>query len=470
MRPIELILSLLTFLSTILLLLPDVSTKLKYRVAPLLLILTAAAQIFFEGFRWQLWPLMIAISLLLLAAVTRSTQQPKGKPTAIAIFSLILAILSLAGGWLLPIPKPFPTTGPYEVGTTVFPLADTSRKELYATDTDQPRELMVQVWYPANPGEEGLRAQWMPDIAVAGPAIAAWVDLPSFALNHLKYAKVNAYLDIPIASDSENFPLLIFSHGWSGFKEQNIYQVEELASHGYVVVGISHTYGAVLTVFPDGREIPRNDAALPSGVSQEVYDRASNQLVRQWAGDIGFVLDEFSRRDQAGDWLFADKLDLSKVGIFGHSTGGGAAAEFCGIDNRCDAALMMDLWVEPVSDEIVTGGLTQPTLLMHSADWVDLDNPSRNFLWIGELVGASNGEVTEFRIKGTEHYDFTSVPLFTPLANAIGLKGPIPGNSGLELINFYTVAFFDQYLRGDDQGLLLSENSQFEAAQFIQQP
>ncbi|MBN2044270.1 MAG: hypothetical protein JW757_04545 [Anaerolineales bacterium] len=471
MRPIELTLSLLTIVSALLLFFPKISTKLKFQAAPLVLIITAAAQLVFEGFRWQLWPLMIAVGLLLLTAVTRLAGfRGQSKLTISAIGVVLLAILSLAGGWLLPIPKPYPVTGTYQVGTMIFPLTDESRKEIYSEDLNTRREIMVRVWYPASPTAQDQRAQWMPNIASAGPAIAEWVNLPSFAFNHLKYAKTNAWLDAPVAPEGGKFPLLVFSHGWSGFKEQNIYQVEELASHGYVVAGIDHTYGAVLTVFPDGEEMPRNDAALPGGVSEEEYARASNRLVKQWADDIGFVLDEFAKQDQDGDWPLAGRLDFNRVGVFGHSTGGGATAEFCGIDRRCDAALMMDLWVEPVSDEVVTAGLTQPSLLMHSAGWVDLENPSINFLRIGELAAASSGEVTEFRIEGTEHYDFTSVPLFTPLAAAIGLKGPIPGDSGLALINYYSAAFFNQYLRGEDQGLLEAENSPFEAAQFGLRP
>jgi hypothetical protein len=236
-------------------------------------------------------------------------------------------------------------------------------------------------------------------------------------------------------------------------------------------VGINHTYGAVMTVFPDGRQLDRNDNALPDGVTQAEYDRASNQLVRQWAGDIGFVLDEFALLDQSErSYPFAGALDLERVGMLGHSTGGGATAEFCGTDSRCKAALMMDLWIEPVSSEVITRGLSQPFLLFHSATWADQDNHSNNFSLIGDLVDASQGEGIEIRIEGTEHYDFTSLPLLTPLASAIGLKGPIPGDSGLALINYYTMAFFNQSLLGMDENLLLPEKSPFEAADFISRP
>jgi len=472
MRPLELTLSILTILSAILYLIPSISTRLKYQFIPAGLIAATTVQILYEGFRWQLWPVVFAIFLIIIAAgVRQPNRTPKRNPTRIGTVGLILSVFSLGLGWVLPVPQPFPITGPYQVGTTIFPLTDTSRTDRYADQPDAPREIMVQIWYPAAPTEKNQRIPWIPNIESVGPALADWFGLPSFSLDHLIYAYGNTYLYAPVASGNEIFPVLVFSHGWSGFKEQNIYQVEELASHGYVVVGIDHTYGAVLTVFPNGREIPLNNDALPEGVPEAEYDTASNRLVRQWAGDISFALDEIAHINRASEgWPLAGRIDLGSIGIFGHSTGGGAAAEFCATDPRCDAVLMMDLWAEPLSDYVITQGLLQPFLLMHSAGWTDLDDPSPNLLRIGELVSASSGEMTEFRIAGTEHYDFSILPLLSPLAGALGLKGPIPGGSGLVLINYYTVAFFDQYLRGEDQGLLLPANSPFEAAQFNLRP
>jgi len=131
---------------------------------------------------------------------------------------------------------------------------------------------------------------------------------------------------------------------------------------------------------------------------------------------------------------------------------------------------MMDLWVEPVSSSVVSSGLSQPFLLMHSAAWSDTKEPNRNFSQIGELVEASSGEVTEFIIADTMHHDFTSLPLLTPLAGNIGLRGSIPAERVLNLINDYTLAFFNQYLLGIDQGLLLPENAPYSEAQFVSRP
>jgi len=463
MRPFELTLSILTILVALSYFFPQISHALKTKLLPSILVFVAVAQLFFEGFRWQLWPLFIGILLVVLAAVLKASGWGAG---ILLGFGGLLAAIAIVGGTLLPVPTPYKITGPYQVGTTTAYMADSSRQEIYGNDPNAPREIMVQVWYPAEPTRDSVRSQWMQDIKSAAPAIATYIDLPSFALNHLKYVKANAFIDAPPIAEN-NLPVLIFSHGWAGFKEQNIFQVEELASHGYIVVGINHTYGAILTVFPDGREIPRSPDALPSGVTQAEYDAASNKLVRQWAGDIGFVLDELAALEPNADLgLVAGKLDLGEVGIFGHSTGGGATAEFCATDTRCKAALTMDLWGEPVSDDVIAGGLSQPIMLMHSEVWGSAENHAR----VRTLVDASTGEVLEFTIRNTTHYDFSSLPLLSPLASSIGLKGPIEGDLGLEIINTYSVNFFDEYLRGNTTTDWAALNAQYPDVLFGVRP
>ncbi len=447
MRLLEFSLSVVTIIATMMHLIPKISNPRVYSISTWIMILVASAQLVFEGFRWQLWPLFVGIIMLIVI----NNKSLGGKRQSItAVMALILIIAAMAAAFVFPIPDAYLITGPYEVGTTVMHLIDADRNEIYGPDASAAREIMVQIWYPAEPAEGDQQAQWMPDIDAAGPAIARFLELPAFILNHLEYVKTNGYVDAEAIKIDNGFPVLIFSHGWSGFKEQNIFQVEELASHGYVVIGINHTYGAILTVFPDGRQAAINPDALPSEVSDEEYDLASNKLVRQWSEDIGFVIDELEIINQpANDGNFSGKLDLHKVGVFGHSTGAGATIEFCATDARCHAALVMDLWAEPVSRDAIAAGLSQPVMIMHSENWDSLDNPENNYGLVGNLVEASSKEVFEMTIKGTKHDDFSSLPLLTPLAAALELKGPIDGDLVLEIINAGSVSFFDSVFLQD---------------------
>lgn len=468
MRAFELILGIAAVLTSIINLIPAVPPKYKTWLAPALLVLGSAAQLGLEGFRWQLWPLYVGAAGLIILNLIQLKR--KWRYTLVGL-TILLAGISLALGYLTPVPAPYPISGPYPVGTREFHLVDAHRVEIYGEDPSAPREIMAQIWYPAAPEKSNQRAYWMPGIEYAAPAIADKLNLPAFALDHLKYVKANAFWEAPPLANGGSYPVLIFSHGWEGFKEQNIYQVEELASHGYVVVGINHTYGAIHTLFPDGRQVPVNQDALPDGVSDEEYDQASDALSRQWSEDIDLILDELAGLNQAdGEWFLAGSLDLDKVGVFGHSTGGGAAVRFCLTDVRCQAVLGMDVWAEPAQSVIQDLALRKPAMLLYSEAWISPDEPDRNDSLLSQLAAESDNYLIEITIEGTRHYDFSSLPMLSPLSATLGLKGPIAGKLVLEIINAESLAFFNRYLLGDASVSLEGISQGYPEVQFKVRP
>jgi predicted dienelactone hydrolase len=203
----------------------------------------------------------------------------------------------------------------------------------------------VQFWYPAELDLDSKPAAWLDNMDVMAPALAAKLNLPSFFLDHIKYAKTYAVTNASLPNSETKYPLLLFSHGWEGFKSQNTYQVEELASHGYIVAAPDHTYGAIATVFPDGSIVPNNPEALPvsADISDDEFLSAAQILGEQWAGDLSFIVD--SLENPGGDYqldVLANNIDFTRIGVLGHSTGGGAAIQFCATDARCQAAFGMD--------------------------------------------------------------------------------------------------------------------------------
>ncbi len=307
---------------------------------------------------------------------------------------------------------------------------------------------MVQIWYPAEPAPGAAPGPWMAEAAIAGPAIARRLDLPSFLFSHLRLARTHAVFDAPVAAGAAPYPVLLFSHGWGGLRTQNVAQVEELASHGYVVVAMDHTYGAVVTVFPDGRTALWNQSILPFGAAQAEFDQAANQLIEVWAGDIRFVL------DQVSSGPFREHLDLKKVGVFGHSTGGGATVVFCTQDPRCQAGLAMDAWLEPVPQAVIAAGLDQPFYFMRSAAWEQPSRNPKNDQLEADMLANLRGPGYRIAIEGTAHFDFSSLPLFSPLTPVLGLKGPIDGLRVNQIVNTYSLAFFNQALKNLPDPLL----------------
>jgi predicted dienelactone hydrolase len=454
MRPLEIIIpSLLT-----LYLLWRHPRPTAIRLAPALALIVTLLHFYLEGYRWQMIPLYALTPLLALSSLTKITGVADWKPLASSL-TFALVLLSTALPILLPVPKIPAPSGPYPVGTSILEMVDSSRPELYS-GKDEPRHFIIQIWYPAEISPDDIRAPWMANAEIYAPAIATYIDLPSYFLDHLALVKIPAYEDAKVASSEEPFPVIIFSHGWNGFNAQNTGQALELASHGYFVIAIQHTYGAVISVFPDGTIAPNNPNALPKDANDPNYEIVARKLVDQWAGDIGYTLDVFSNRVMDVRGTIFGKLDLSKVGVYGHSTGGGAAIQFCGTDLRCKAVLGMDPFIRPVSAEVIQSGVSQPSFFMFSQGWVD-DVDSKNNKLFNQFFPNVSNSLGVVGIEGTKHYDFSDMPLLSPIAPQLGLKGPLNGKRATEIVNTYLLDFFELTLK-EKQTSLFETVSPFE--------
>ncbi len=413
------------------------------RLAPSITLVLTLLHFLIEGYRWQMIPLYVLTLLLTISSLMKIKIQADW-PAAASYLTLILLAVSTALPSLLPVPKVPTPGGSLKVGTTIFELTDESRKEIYS-GVDEPRKFMVQMWYPADPLPENKAAPWMSHSDIFGPAISTFLNLPPFFLDHLVLAKTPAYLDAPIAESNKPYPVILFSHGWNGFNTQNTGQMIQLASHGYVVVAVSHTYGAVATIFPDGTIAYNNPSALPDGVPDDEYEIAARKLVNQWAGDLAFTLDNLGIWNSDIRGSYYSKLDFNRIGVYGHSTGGGAAIQFCGADSRCKALLGMDPFMRPVSAEVLAHGVSQPSFFMFSQGWADLVDSKNNQLFNQFFPRASDskGAIT---IQGTKHYDFSDLPLLSPIAPQLGLKGPLNGKRVTEIVDTYLIEFFEMTL------------------------
>ena len=402
-----------------------------------------------EGYRWQMIPAYGLAGVLSVMAIGRPHSNPSSKrgwQIVGTLLGLILLLIASALPYLLPVPQPLPPTGSYAIGTFNIYRIDENRREIYSDAPNAKRELLIQIWYPAAVDADDEPAPYLYNPDIFGPALANFFELPSFMFNHVNLARVTAVADAPLAAGDEPFPVILFSHGLNGFRGQNTSSIQELASHGYVVATVDHTYGNVVSVFPDGRSIYRSDDLFSE---EGDPPHTANQLVRVWAQDLAFVLDEVTQMNDAGE-VFDGRLDLSHVGVFGHSTGGGATVEFCVRDGRCTAGLGLDSWLLPVSESIGDKPPSQPFMFISSP------------LWIGEENAALGQQIFQnlphsgytLAIAGAEHFDFTDLPLFSPLTHQLGLTGTIDGELMTEILNRYTLAFFDKTLRGQDDVIL----------------
>jgi hypothetical protein len=380
---------------------------------------------------------------------------------------LLLLAISTALPVLLPVPVIPAPDGPYKVGTTIYELRDPSRRELYS-GRDEARRFQIQVWYPAEPSPSDERPPWIKHADVYDRSISEdLLELPSFFLDHLALVKLPAYQDSKVAASDKGYPIILFSHGWKGFNAQNTAQALQLASHGYVVVGVQHTYGAVVTVFDDGTIAKNNPSALPMGAPDEEYDAAAHKLADQWAHDLGFALDFMAEQNAHPSSRFFHTLEVGSVGVYGHSTGGGAAIQFCGTDSRCKALLGMDPFMRPVSVPVLEGGVTQRAFFMFSQRWAD-DIDSLNNQLFNPFLENSKDAIGAVFIEGTAHFDFSDLPLLSPLAPKLGLKGPINGKRVTTIVDDYLLSFFDLSLRGKTSDLFNLQNTTYLEVKVLQ--
>ncbi|MFN2286419.1 MAG: alpha/beta hydrolase family protein [Anaerolineae bacterium] len=416
-----------------------------------------------EGYRWQMLPAYATTVGLISVTLVPHRNEEKPPKRAGLILALVGLILGAALLILLPVPR-FPRpSGPYPIGTVTYHWIDASRVEIYGNAPGGPRELMVQVWYPAEP-TRGRPERWLAGGVTTSRAMAAWSRFPRFLIDQTALAYTHAHAGAPISDHQAVYPVVIYVHGWGGFRNINPDQIEALVSHGYVVVSADHTYGALITIFPDGRVAPNDPRALRGDGSAEDDDQASQILVQTYAADARFVLDQMAQLNAADpDGRFTGRLDVEHVGFFGHSTGGGAVVQVCAEDPRCQAVLGMDAWVEPVADEVIVQGLTQPLLMMNSATW---GNDGENYTRQRQLYDAMRNTAYFVTIDGTTHYDFVAVPAISPLAPLLGVKGPLPARRVMEINETYLVAFFDKHLRGEEAPLLDGPSSAYPEVQW----
>ena len=444
-----------------------------------------------EGFRWQMIPAYALTAIfVVLWLFSKGSQGGMQVSTVVSFLGLGLGVVAIVISIGLPVMLPvfsFPKpTGPYGIGTLTYHWADMSRSELFTADPNDPRELMVQMWYPTGQEPSMRRAPYIRDADVVTPVIGRFLHLPEFVFSHLKYVTTNAVASAPVADDQPDYPVLLYLSGISGFRSANTFQIEELVSHGYIVIGLDQPGIAPMVRFPDGRQIPglSRDEILPLNMqSVEAQPQAPTLhgqpmpegSIPYFARDVSFVLDQLAALNKSDPHqLLTGRLDLERIGTFGISLGGMNAAQASLEDLRLKACLIMDV---NIPAEVVEKGLTQPTMFItRSADTMRFERDS-NDTWaekdviltvdtMRRVYESLPGDGYYVEIEGIFHINFTDVPYWSPVLPHIGITGPINAQRGFDIINAYSLAFFDRELKGQHSPLLGGQSEQYPEVKF----
>jgi len=231
---------------------------------------------------------------------------------AFFVFSIFaLAILPLpcrasnAGRAGFDLPQP---NGCYPVGTRTVVLRDVHRS----------RDLLVTIWYPALEGTSAL-APYM-DKRTADALAEEWRLQPDFQ----GLVRTHARLLAPVAEGGP-FPVVLLEHGSSVVPAVYTVLAEGLASNGFIVAATNHPPDSLISVFPDGHEL-KFTPYWPADADRRTQGVAIGKFADEvLVADVRFVLDQLQEMNSHDNFWHA-YLDLSKIGIVGHSMGGTTAA------------------------------------------------------------------------------------------------------------------------------------------------
>jgi len=361
---------------------------------------------------------------------------------------VVLMIIAILGHSVI-IPKLMPISdlptpsGAYSVGTKIFEWIDESRDEWFTEDKDDKRRIVVQVWYPS----EDTNAAPVPYLLSADkwlPALSDILEIPQFLFDHLRDIGTHSVLNAPVNKKVESTPLVLFSHGIWGMRFQNTAQFEALASRGYIVASVDHAYDASLTLFKDGT-IADFRSGYEGELSEEEFWALRNAQLQTRVSDIRFMIDTIGVKQLKGGELWS-VVDMERIGVFGHSYGGATSLIASVQDERIDAAIALDGWMIPVPLDVIDRGSDKPFYYIGRESWPD----PLNYQQLNKFLKRSSNQSTLF-LTGTEHFDFSDTPLFSPYLQTFGLSGVIPAKELAKKLENEIVGFFDIHLNHESE-------------------
>ncbi|WP_138754510.1 alpha/beta hydrolase family protein [Paenibacillus sinopodophylli] len=423
-----------------------------------------------DSFRLQMVPayaaalfLLIGLFLRLLNPSGNLSARNSSRPMAVWRKSLLaLVVLALNSSsvflsMLLPVftmPEP---SGSYGIGTIARHLTDESRDETHSEKPNEKRELMINVWYPVDKDQTKQTSMEHYPLEI-GEAISLVFGIPKHIFSYVTQIPTHVVEGAALSAAEASYPIVLFSPGIRSTRFQSMTAIEELVSQGYIVVGIDHPYTSAKIEFPDGRSV-LYEAEPEFQTPAELYNHNIKEVAIR-AADASFVLDSLTVwNEKDPEQRFDGRLDLSRVGIFGHSYGGATTAETLAQDSRFKAGVSLEggFW-----GDVALNGLTQPFMYMMTGDTaksLDPANKKKVYVFFEEFADDLNSVMTKstndtyyMTVEPFIHQSFTDIALLSPKLFA---KGVDPEHT-VDITRSYVTAFFNQYLKNEPQQPLLA--------------
>jgi len=359
---------------------------------------------------------------------------------------VLLAYLSIERASAVDLPTP---TGPFAVSRAIYDWRDETAIDPLAPTPGTSREILAWLWHPAVTGSSTT----VDDYAPASMLAAAGRPTFPFSFLYRDRSKVHPHsirnANLP---PGESFPVVILT-GPAGPGISYTALAEDLASHGYVVVGVDAPYRSDIVVFPDGRVIRRTEQNDLEAYPDQELPRVAPKLLTAWVSDISFALDRLTMlnaSDPSGK--FTGHLDLTRVGIFGHSFGGAQATQFCHDDSRCRAAIDID---GALFGNVIREGVPKPFMFLISMTGTGLPSDPETHQVAADFKSFYNRLPQRTRwgvfVRGANHFLYSDNGV---LASRLVLGAlrlfrlvRIDGRRQIAVTAYCVHTFFDSYLR-----------------------
>jgi dienelactone hydrolase len=379
---------------------------------------------------------------------------------ALAVFGAIVpmilfALLGREHKTELTLPAP---TGRIAVGRTIITWVNDAETDELSPHPGAKREVVAWIWYPAASTPSAPRAEYLPVEWRAALTQSSGLLMSDFLTRDLSLVRTHSTVDPAVSPDEKSYPVVIMRAGGGALTATYTTLAEDLASHGYVVVGFDAPYRTSVVVLPDKRVVTRPPENDPENMPAGQAERLINRFLSMWVDDTKFVVSQLQRLNAADpSGRFTGRLDMERLGMFGHSFGGAQALQFCHEDTRCKAGIDID---GAPFGSVVQEGLKQPFLFMLSDHSREMSDPANRKIR-GEIQSIydrlPNGRLF-ITIRGANHFSFSDQMLLKSqyVIGALRLfgLGSLDGRRGLAITADYVHTFFDVYLKGAPAALL----------------
>lgn len=330
--------------------------------------------------------------------------------------------------------------GEFNIASKRYFFIDSTRAEILTKNSNDYRRIVFQTFYPTDKIVENCSQITAP------------------YGNKIKYYHC---LDKEILHSNDKYPIIILSPGFGGSFLMNMTLAEEIASQGYFVINVGHTFFNDTPTFPDNTKIEllsmdTLEMTTDNFLNPE-FKLILNRYIKIQKNDIKSLLNNLHSIID-NDCL--NEIDLDKIACVGYSGGGATAAEICAEDDRIKAGVNIN---GVLYGDSYRKSINQPFLYVN-ADYINPKKAEVKMLGgqhvIDSLMNFYNQRKSSFiknsinsfyelTIKNTTHHNFSDYALVNK-----SYLGNVNREECLQITYKYIVAFLDSKLKQKTLDLL----------------